>query len=244
MVNDTPVDLYLRSFKWNSTKYRTDRSIAELIDLFGKESASLDDDLRSKFSQYNQVKTTLTTFERRQTGNLSQRNLNDIVSQDSVVSGSDYMDTLFIAIPGNRVQDFAKSYETLTPMVVPRSATEVARDSEYHLYSVVVFKKYAQEFVSKCREMKCTPRDFTYDKVAMQRERKEYEEAKVSEKKLWGEVLRLGRAAFGDVFQAWIHVKAVRVFVESVLRYGLPAQFVCAVIKARGLDRRLLVLTL
>lgn len=30
---------------------------------------------------------------------------------------------------------------------------------------------------------------------------------------------------FSDCFIAWIHVKALRVFVESVLRYGLPVNF-------------------
>lgn len=30
---------------------------------------------------------------------------------------------------------------------------------------------------------------------------------------------------FEDVYVAWIHIKAIRVFVESVLRYGVPPQF-------------------
>jgi V-type H+-transporting ATPase subunit C len=30
-----------------------------------------------------------------------------------------------------------------------------------------------------------------------------------------------------------MHIKALRVFVESVLRYGLPPDFVCAVIKPK-----------
>lgn len=30
---------------------------------------------------------------------------------------------------------------------------------------------------------------------------------------------------FSEAFIAWIHVKALRVFVESVLRYGLPVNF-------------------
>jgi V-type H+-transporting ATPase subunit C len=31
--------------------------------------------------------------------------------------------------------------------------------------------------------------------------------------------------AFSDCFSAWVHVKAIRLFVESVLRYGLPVDF-------------------
>jgi V-type H+-transporting ATPase subunit C len=30
---------------------------------------------------------------------------------------------------------------------------------------------------------------------------------------------------FSEAFMAWIHVKALRAFVESVLRYGLPVTF-------------------
>jgi V-type H+-transporting ATPase subunit C len=36
---------------------------------------------------------------------------------------------------------------------------------------------------------------------------------------------------FGDVFVAWMHVKVVRVFVESVLRYGLPVDFTAVLYK-------------
>jgi V-type H+-transporting ATPase subunit C len=30
---------------------------------------------------------------------------------------------------------------------------------------------------------------------------------------------------FAEAFVAWVHLKAIRVFVESVLRYGLPVNF-------------------
>lgn len=39
------------------------------------------------------------------------------------------------------------------------------------------------------------------------------------------ELFRLARTNFGEVFSAWVHLKALRVFVESVLRYGLPPDF-------------------
>lgn len=35
---------------------------------------------------------------------------------------------------------------------------------------------------------------------------------------------------YSQVAENWIHVKAVRVFVESVLRYGLPPHFVATLI--------------
>lgn len=35
---------------------------------------------------------------------------------------------------------------------------------------------------------------------------------------------------FSETFIAWIHVKALRLFVESVLRYGLPVNFLAVLI--------------
>ena len=44
-------------------------------------------------------------------------------------------------------------------------------------------------------------------------------------KKQFGPLVRWLKVNFGESFTAWIHVKALRVFVESVLRFGLPVNF-------------------
>jgi V-type H+-transporting ATPase subunit C len=36
---------------------------------------------------------------------------------------------------------------------------------------------------------------------------------------------------FSETSTAWVHVKAMRLFVESVLRYGLPVNFQAVIIK-------------
>lgn len=38
-------------------------------------------------------------------------------------------------------------------------------------------------------------------------------------------------ANFTEAFFAWVHIKVVRVFVESVLRYGLPANFQTTILR-------------
>lgn len=44
--------------------------------------------------------------------------------------------------------------------------------------------------------------------------------------------------SFGEVFEAWIHLKAVRVFVEAVLRYGLPINIHTVLIKPKAEKER------
>ncbi|KAL4872802.1 hypothetical protein BDV12DRAFT_182807 [Aspergillus spectabilis] len=230
-VNDKPVDQYLRSFSWNKVKYRADKSLSELIDLLQKEAASIDNDVRLKYSQYNQVKNTLATLQRKQTGNLSTKSLSSVVDPRTIVQDSEYIETHLIAVPAQQVKDFLKTYETLTPMVVPRSANLVAQDSEFTLYAVTTFRKHSTEFVHKCREQKWIPRDFKYVEGGKEEERREVERIGGDARKLWGETLRLGRTAWSEAVMIWVHVLVLRVFVETVLRYGLPLDFVCTLVK-------------
>lgn len=120
-------------------------------------------------------------------------------------------------------------------MVVPRSAYFVDSDSEYSLYAVTMFKKHSQEFVHKARERKWVPRDFKAQEGGKEEEVKELRKAEQEEKRVWGEMLRLCRTGWSEGVMAAIHVVILRMFVETVLRYGLPLDFVAAVVKVRFL---------
>ena len=167
---------------------------------------------------------------RRTRGNLSNKSLTAIVNPSIMIQDSEYLETHLVAVPKQLTKDFIKSYETISPFIVPRSAELIEADNEYSLYAVTTFKKHGQEFVHKCREHKWTPRDFKYKEGGREEEEKEVEKVKKDERKVWGEALRLGRTAWGEAVMAWIHVLALRVFVETVLRYGLPLNFVCGLI--------------
>lgn len=173
----------------------------------------------------------LYSFVDHNSGNLSNKSLAAIVDPSLLIQNSEYLETHLIAVPKQINKDFFKSYETLSPMVVPRSAQPVASDDEFILYAVTTFKKHSQEFLHKSRESKWTPRDYKYKEGGKEAEQKEVDRLEKDERKVWGEALRLGRTAWGEAVMAWVHVLALRVFVETVLRYGLPLNFVCGLIR-------------
>lgn len=41
-------------------------------------------------------------------------------------------------------------------------------------------------------------------------------------------------ASYSDTLVAWMHCKAIRVFVEAILRYGVPPNFAAFVVKPTG----------
>jgi V-type H+-transporting ATPase subunit C len=118
--------------------------------------------------------------------------------------------------------------------VVPRSSRKIDEDSEYILFNVTLFKKHSADFVSNARAAKFTPREFTWSEDAAEADKKEEKYVEAEEQRLRGDTIRLARTGYSDLFAAWIHVKALRVFVESVLRYGLPLEFVSVLVKTSG----------
>ncbi|KAI1351508.1 vacuolar ATP synthase-like protein subunit C 1 [Xylaria sp. FL0043] len=230
VVNDKPTDQYLRSFTWNTVRYRADKPVGELFSGLQKDLVTTDNDVKGKLNQYNQVKSNLTALQRKQTGNLATKSLTPIIDPAVLVQDSEYLETHLIAVPKNLRKDFIKSYETLAERVVPRSAVELAHDDEFVLYAVTTFKKNSAEFQQKCREQKWTPRQYKYVEGGKEEEKRELERVAREEKKVWGEALRMVHTGWSESVMIWAHVMALRVFVESVLRYGLPLEFVPALI--------------
>jgi V-type H+-transporting ATPase subunit C len=112
--------------------------------------------------------------------------------------------------------------------VVPRSALKLTPNGypdEFCLYRVLVFRKGADQFGNLCREKRYIIRAYTHDPDEAANSRKEKEELQKNRQKLWKFLVMWCKTNFSAIFSKWVHVKAMRVFVESVLRYGLPVDF-------------------
>lgn len=246
LVNEQSLDDYMLGWAWNTGKYRADRGLRETVEMLGKELTSIDNVMKQKLGNYNAAKGQLQQLQRKKQGNLSVRSLADVVHKEDFVGGdSEYLETLLVAVPKNNVKDWQAKYERLTSMVVPRSSNKISQDEEFALFNVTIFKKVKDEFIQKCRENKFVVRtDFTWDDDLVSRQRAELEEAGDSEKELWTELLRLARTNFSEAYQALAHFKVVRAYVESVLRYGLPADYFAVVIRPNPKRTKALLATL
>ncbi|KAF9270458.1 ATPase V1 complex subunit C [Marasmius fiardii PR-910] len=232
LVNEKNVDNYLlRNWKWNEGRYGVQKSLRDMVDTLNKEMASIDNAMKSKLTNYNLVKGSLIQMQRKKMGNLSVRSLAEVVSRNDFIQESEYLETVLIAVPKNFVKIWNTTYERLASMVVPRSSKLIASDDEYSLFSVVLFRRVHDEFAQQCRENKFILRDFVYSEDEIAKQRQELETADTTEKELWTELLHLTRTNFSESFQILVHLKVIRLFVESVLRYGLPANYIGVVIK-------------
>ncbi|KAF8350269.1 hypothetical protein F5887DRAFT_1070462 [Amanita rubescens] len=232
LVEEQTVDHYLlTNWRWNEGRYGIHKSLRELIDTLSQDMASIDNIMKAKLNNYNLVKGSLVQMRRKMTGNLSVRSLADIVSKGDFIQDSEYLETILVAVPKALIKDWNSKYERLSQYVVPRSARQITSDDEFALYGVVVFRRVHDEFIQKCRDNKYIVRDFVFSEEEVEKQRSGLEDADATEKELWTELLRLSRVNFSESFQVFVHLKVLRLFIESVLRYGLPAQYIGIVVK-------------
>ncbi|KAL8559350.1 hypothetical protein ACOMHN_045070 [Nucella lapillus] len=224
-INDLSPAAYLQKFAWDGAKFPIKLQLKVLSEMIGKQVGQAEHDLKTKASAYNTLKINLQSLERKATGSLLTRNLVDLVKKEHFVLGSEYLITLIVVIPRGISDDWFGKYETLTDMVVPRSSRILHEDNEAQLVNVTLFRRVTDSFKHKCRENKFSVRDFEYDEAKILASRKEAEDADTKKKKQFPPLVRWLKVNFGECFIAWIHVKALRIFVESVLRYGLPVNF-------------------
>ncbi len=233
---------YLQRFAWNEAKYPSRRPPRDTVQAIMDTVQRLDDDLKARGTEYSQARTALQALLRKHAGSLAVRDLSDVVPREGLVA-TENLTTMVVVVPKAAREDFLAGYEALTDLIVPRSAAEVAEDADYSAYSVVLFRRVADEFKAAARGKGYQAKELaaasaalveaeSSDNGAAAKAAVEGEDTEAVAARLRGEVERKRDAlvqwclaSYGEAFSSWIHVTAVRLFVEAILRYGLPPRF-------------------
>jgi len=237
-VEGANIDLYLSRFKWYEAKYPIRMSCRELTEVIQGQVGKIDDEFRIKLTTYNVISNTLSQAERKRGGTLLIRELGDIIRKEHVVE-SEYLTTLFVVIGTHNLKDWMAKYETLSDYVVPKSSQIILQETDCTLVNVVLFRRAVDEFKTKARELRFQVRDFKFDstvEAGVDAHKKLVDEREQIKNKL----LLWCKANFGEAFIAWTHLKAIRTHVESILRYGLPANYQAVLLNVKsGSEKKL-----
>uniref|UniRef100_A0A1I7ZTK5 V-type proton ATPase subunit C n=1 Tax=Steinernema glaseri TaxID=37863 RepID=A0A1I7ZTK5_9BILA len=215
VIGTKDIRTYVTKFQWEGAKYPLKQSLKVLSEIIGKQVTQIDNDLKTKSIAYNNLKNNLASIDRKATGSLITKDLSDIVKAEDFVLA----------------KEWNAEYATFSNMVVPGSSKLITEDGEHCLFSVTLFKKVIDEYKNSCREHKFIVRDFVYDEDSLKAGRNERDKLLQEKQRQYAPLVRWLKVNFGEIFSAYIHVKALRVFVESVLRYGLPVNFQAALLE-------------
>ncbi|XP_044500985.1 V-type proton ATPase subunit C-like [Mangifera indica] len=228
-VDGVPVDSYLTRFVWDEAKYPTMSHLREIVDGIHTHVSKIEDDLKVRVAEYNNVRSQLNTINRKQSGSLAVRDLSNLVKPQDIIT-SEHLVTLLAVVPKYSQKDWLASYETLADYVVPRSSKLLYEDNEYALYTVTLFGRVADTFRTAAREKGFQIRDFEYSSEAQENRKQELDRLVHDQDNLRRSLLQWCYTSYGEVFSSWMHFCAVRVFAESILRYGLPPSFLGCVL--------------
>ncbi|XP_002441755.1 V-type proton ATPase subunit C [Sorghum bicolor] len=228
-VDGVPVDTYLTRFVWDEGKYPTMSPLKEIVGSIQTQVAKIEDDMKVRAAEYNNVRSQLSAINRKQSGSLAVRDLSNLVKPEDMVS-SEHLVTLLAIVPKYSQKDWLSSYESLDTFVVPRSSKQLYEDNEYALYTVTLFAKVVDNFKVRAREKGFQIRDFEYSPEAQESRKQEMEKLLQDQEAMRTSLLQWCYASYSEVFSSWMHFCAVRIFVESILRYGLPPSFLSAVL--------------
>lgn len=230
-VDGRTLQNYLSSFRWDSAKFNVNLKSADALrEDINKKLSEIDTEMKAKVSAYNKLSGNLQQLQRRQTGSLLARDVSSVVKPEMFVLDSEYLVTLLVVVPTRALEEWNQTYEGLSEYVVPRSSKTIdITDKDSSLVTVTLFRKIVDDFKEAAREKRFVVKDFEFNESAREQEAKLMTELQGDIRKKHNMLIRWCSTMFSEAFIAWIHMKALRVFVESVLRYGLPVNFQAAV---------------
>uniref|UniRef100_T1HBF3 V-type proton ATPase subunit C n=1 Tax=Rhodnius prolixus TaxID=13249 RepID=T1HBF3_RHOPR len=229
-VDNTTVHEYLISFKWDVTKFPPKQTIKSLALLTQKQALHIDNEYKIRFQEYMFVKGTFENMEKNDRGNLLTRNLNELVTENDFVLNSEFLCTVLVVVNKKLYSDWLRTYEHFDKTVIPKSSRVITEDHEFYLIGVTLFRERVKQFTDLARKFKFTVRDFVYDENAKSLYKENFKKIHQKKELLFSPLVHGLKNYFSEVFKSFVHIKACRLFVESVLRYGLPANFGAAVI--------------
>jgi len=245
------IESYVRSFIWDDTKFPRNRNVADNLAHLVMTVSKIDEDVKAKAYAFSDVKSSLQNANKAKasgsslvTAELVEVLTPEVVAADDFIE-KEHLATVVVVVPLGQESDFVKSYEKLHQYVCPRSAKQFMKLKDGKLapvedkdgstlWRVVLFKSAVEEFKTAAKALKFTARDFTYSTEEYASAQSKLQGLQVEFNKQEATLKRHCAASYSDTLVAWMHCKAIRVFVESILRYGVPPNFAAFIVKPTG----------
>lgn len=215
----------VQKFEWDSSRFDPKtKNLQEILNSISESVTKTDNGMKDRAQEINGLKTQLSTLTRRATGTIAVRPLSELINKEDFIE-TNKLTTLFVLVPKINIKEWIQNYESFTDYVVPKSSTRIADDDNTVLYSVVLFKNVIDKFKTKCREYRFVIREMSAQSEATENSEEQMKQLSDDLKELYINFAHWCLVSYTDVIMNWLHLKVLRVFVESVLRYGLSFTF-------------------
>lgn len=242
------LDEFLEKWKWIEATFSSNKPINEMFANLQQEVSRKEEELRTSGASFTEAQQRLQNLRRRNEGSLLVRSLDSIGSKMQLVKSLEdykaskavkapiYVDTenlttVLVVVRSANVAQFEKQYDLNENYVVPNSLQKLEADNDFVCYAVTILRTNVDDYKTATKEHGWQVRDFVYSQTMredIRREGKEAVENYLTQTTKYKDILC---NAFSHISTVWTHVRALRVFVESTLLYGIPPNFRAYLVK-------------
>ncbi|UKJ90078.2 vacuolar ATP synthase [Theileria orientalis] len=222
---------YITRFSWDDRKFPKYLPLSENLKNLSQLVSKLIDDLTLKAVAYNELRFKKNAMSSNMEASIIYRDLTYVITPDVVEDPNDFTDTehlttVVVFVPAGSENDFLNSYMSYSKYIVPNSAKKInVVSSNFTLWRVVLFKSSLEKFMESCKSNNFNVQKFIYSEERYKQLLEEQSKMEADTRRQQAFLSRIYDVAHSDIFIYWIHIKAMRIFCESVLKYGLPVQF-------------------
>ena len=218
----------ITEFTWDEGKYpNRSKTIADIMHKINEKYTETRKTIKSKTDDYNNSVNELKLKKKSQYEALSlmKQDYRDLVSKSKMeMKTTDYLCTMLCFVPTGNEKTFEAKYMSLADgYVVPYSALRIDRgeDEKMQLYRVIVMKHKKDDFRNQCQgQLRITCKEYNEEELLSKPvEEKEIEKLNNESVQKKHDLERHAESGYSEVFYALLHLKYLRLYVESCLKY-------------------------
>lgn len=214
------------TFRWDS-EYFMSNSIDKAMELLNKEYSRINEAYSEKTDEFGRIKREHEELQRMTRGSLCDINLNIIVDKQE---SYEFLKVLYVVVQKEKEDVFRTTIEE-SPLVSSDAVERINSDEEYVLFKMYVLHHNEEEVTNMMNNGGFMLRTLDKNLDAsgeITARRRRVEEKYVSAESGLATFIHIHLI---EIFKIMVHVKLLKLFVESVYRYGLPTEYVFFVTK-------------
>ena len=218
----------IAEFTWDDGKYpNKSKTISDIMHKINEKYKETMKTIKAKTDDYS---NSLNDLKLKQKGQNEARNLMKhdyrelVIKSKNEMKTTDYLCTMQCFVPNGNEKNFLDSYMKLAKgFVVPYSALRIDKgeDEKMQLYRVIVMKHMKDDFKLECQgQLRIACREYGEEELSKKPlEEKEIEKLSNESELKKHDLQRHAESGYSEVFYALMHLKYLRLYVESCLKY-------------------------
>lgn len=206
--------------KWDSQSFMTN-SIDKVILLLEEEYKRISKAYEEKVEEFNEAKKECDKLQKLTRGSLCDINLNIIVEKQEKY---EFLKVMYVVIQKSKISEFNRIvYES--PHISSDAVEKINSDEDHDLFKLYILHHSEEEVRSMMHAEGFLIKDLDENMMSSKEiitERRKTEERFSAIERI---LMTFVNIHLIEALKILVHVKLLRLFVESVYRYGLPTEY-------------------